>query len=318
MTRTPEGDFRTCRGEAETITGADKFPIALRGITNHYGRRLGVRDLTMRVRRGEIMGLLGPEGAGKTTTLRLLLGLLRPGAGTAMVLGLDPAARSLELRRRVGYVPARISLYEHMSARRLLEFSAGIRGGLPAERTSRLVDRLRVDLDARLQHCSDDARQRTALILAMAHDPEVLILDEPTSNLDTSTYGLLFELLRDERRRGKTILLSSSTLVEAEALCDRVTLLKQGHVIAMDDMQALSLHRHRQVNAEFRGELSALKDVDGVSLVERKDNQVRLLVRGDIEPLMRTLPALGLRGMSVGDPDLEESFLTLYREDRVL
>ncbi len=207
--------------------------LRLDGVTKNYGKVVAVRDLRLEVRRGEVFGFLGPNGAGKTTTLRLLLDLIRPTTGRIEVLGLDPRRDGVRLRRRIGYVSGEDALYERWTGHQHLELIAGLREGLPAGSAAALARRLASRLDVRVDDLSHGNRQKVALVAALAAMPDMLLLDEPTQGLDPLAREAVHDLVREARRRGITVFLSSHDLHEVEEVCDRVALIREGRLAAV-------------------------------------------------------------------------------------
>lgn len=227
------------------------FAIETQNLTKSYGRRRGISDVSLQVQPGEIFGFLGPNGAGKTTTIRTLLGLLRPTSGSARVLAMDIRRDSIAIRARTGYLPGEVRLYPGLTGRQLIELSLTTRRVTSRSHLAAIEERLGVDLNRRLGQCSKGMRQQVALALAMAHDPELLVLDEPTAGLDPLMQVRVLDLLREQRRQGKTVFFSSHNLPEVESICDRVAMIRDGRLILVEEVQRLRERRARQVEAEL-------------------------------------------------------------------
>jgi ABC-2 type transport system ATP-binding protein len=225
--------------------------IVTRALTKTYGRARGVADLDLEVRPGEVFGYLGPNGAGKTTTLRLLLDLIRPTRGSATVLGLDSHREGRAIRRRVGYLPGDLRLYVSLSGRELLDYFGHLRGAIPRERAEALARRLDCDLGREIRALSSGNRQKLGLIQAFMSDPELLILDEPTNGLDPLVQQTFYELVLEARAAGRTVLLSSHILPEVERVCDRVGILREGRLVAVESIADLRARAVRRVEIEF-------------------------------------------------------------------
>ena len=213
--------------------------IETNGLTKRYGKRRGLDGLDLEVREGEVFGFLGPNGAGKTTTIRLLLDLIRPTSGTARVLGLDPRAGGKALRRRLGYLAGDFVVEANQSARELLTFLGNLRGGVAPERMDRLADRLDLDPHTRIRSLSKGNRQKVGLIQAFMHEPELLILDEPSSGLDPLVQQTFLELVREAKGNGQTVFMSSHVLSEVEQSADRVGIVRDGRLVAVERFEAL-------------------------------------------------------------------------------
>src|SRR5687767_7271526 len=232
-----------------------------------------LESLDITVREGEIFGFLGPNGSGKSTTIRLLLGFLHPTAGAGRVLGLDIVRDSVAIRRRVGYLPGGIALYDTLSGERLLDYLAEL-SGRPAVRRGELCDRL--ELSARtlrrlVRDYSRGMRQKIGIIQALQHDPELAILDEPTEGLDPLMQRSFYEILDSLKAAGRTIFFSSHVLSEVERVCDRVAIVRAGRLVALEETAALLARRKRNVQMRFSGAAPLLDRVPGVSAVEWSD-----------------------------------------------
>src|SRR3954451_17267912 len=205
--------------------------IAVSGLTKSFGATRALDGVDLTVRTGEVHGFLGPNGAGKSTTIRVLLGLLRADSGTATLLGGDPWRDAAELHRRLAYVPGDVNLWPNLSGGEVIDLLGRLRGGLDPKRRAGLLERFDLDPTKKARTYSKGNRQKVALVAALASDVELLILDEPTSGLDPLMEAIFRESVADERRSGRTVLLSSHILSEWEALCDRLTIIRPGRTV---------------------------------------------------------------------------------------
>ena len=240
--------------------------IETHGLTKFYGTDRGVEALDLRVERGEVFGFLGPNGAGKTTTIRLLLDLIRPTAGRAVVCGLDAREQSLEVRRRTGYLPGELKLPPRLTARECLEYLARLRGGVERARIERLADRLGLALERPIDDLSKGNKEKVGVVAAFMHDPELLILDEPTSGLDPLRQEDVQELIRERAAPGGTVFLSSHALDQVEHVAGRVGIVRDGRLVAVEEISALKRRALRHVEVRFAGPVpgDALAGVPGV------------------------------------------------------
>ncbi len=289
-------------------------PLDLEGLTKYYGPHRGVEDLTLAAETGEVLGFLGPNGSGKTTTIRVLMGFLRPTAGRASVLGLDVQRESVEIRRRAGYLPGDVVLYGERTGEELLAFALRVRGLKEAPRAAEVTAALEATMDRPMKKCSRGMRQRVALVLLLAPDPELLILDEPTSGLDPLAQRVVLELLRRERQRGKTVFFSSHVLSEAEEICDRVAILREGRLVALDQVENLRGRKYKEVTVAYAGEPPNLEGLEDVEVLWRQDGRMAFRVRGDVRLLLARLADRVLEDVTIAEPSLEEVFLDYYRE----
>jgi beta-exotoxin I transport system ATP-binding protein len=286
-------------------------------LTKSYGRNRGIVDVTMSIRAGEVFGFLGPNGAGKTTTIRTLLDLIRPTAGSASVLGLDPHRDSVEIHRRIGYLPGEFSLYEHMTGTGYLAYFAALRGGVDQELVRQLAERLQSDLDVKIASLSHGNRQKLGLIQAFMHRPPLLILDEPTQGLDPIVQQTFHELLLDAAKAGQTVFLSSHDLPEVERVCDRVGIIREGRLIAVEDVGELKARAIREIELHFASPVAAeaFSDLPGVHDVEVHGDVVRCTISGSMDALVKAAARFEVIDMASHEPSLEDIFLTFYGRD---
>lgn len=291
--------------------------IRLERLTKYYGKQLGVAGLDLEVKSGEVFGYLGPNGAGKTTTIRMLLDLIRPTSGKATVLGLDAQADSLAVRRSIGYIPADPSLYGNLSGHDFLTYLAAIRGGVDWSKVTALADRLQCDLSRPIGALSRGNKQKLAVIRAFMHQPQVLILDEPTSGLDPLMQAEFEEMVREAKRQGTTIFLSSHTLPEVEQLADRVGIIREGRLAAVEEIDSLKSRAVRRFEIEFAGGVpqEEFARMDGVRNIQVQGNTLRCDVAGVLDPLIKAAARHTVINLKTHEPNLEEIFLAYYGED---
>jgi ABC-2 type transport system ATP-binding protein len=273
--------------------------------------------LDLRVQHGEVLGFLGPNGAGKSTTIRLLLDLIRPTAGTATLLGLDSRTAGIEARRRIGYVPGDLRLYDRLTGRRQLDSLARLRGFVDEARRDALVERFDVPLDRPIRELSKGNRQKLGIVQAFMHDPELLVLDEPTGGLDPLLQEEFRALARETVARGRTIFLSSHSLDEVQHIADRVGIIRAGRLIDVDSVEALRERALRHVEITFAGSVDPgrFAALDGVRIRHVDDGVLRLSAPATaMDGVVKTAAALDVVDLVAAPADLEEIFLELYRE----
>lgn len=284
--------------------------IATIGLTKTYGPVRALSGLTLEVRKGEVFGLLGPNGSGKTTTIRLLLGLIRPTAGGATVAGLDCWRDSLEVRRLVSYLPGELRLPTAMTGLGFLKYLAGLRGGYGLDRAAAIAERvMQLDLRRRIRGYSTGMKQKLALAMAFGEPVELLILDEPTSALDPTARGDVLDLVAEARRNGQTVVFSGHVLSEVERVADRVAIMRKGRLMHVEDMRNRT-GGLRLVLAKFAGEPPAAPpDGLGLALRERLGADTVLLEhRGDVAPLLGWMAGAGVVDLAIGTEDLESLY----------
>ena len=251
-------------------------------LTKSYGRTRGIVEVDLEIAAGETFGYLGPNGAGKSTTIRTLLDLIRPTSGSASLFGLDSHRHSLGIRRRIGYVPGELHLYDSLSGNELVRYFGSLRGGVDQRRVRELAERLDCDLTRETRALSHGNRQKVALLQAFMNDPELLILDEPTNGLDPLAQQAFQSLIADVRRDGRTVFLSSHVMSEVERLCDRVAVIREGRLVAVERVDLLKARAVRRVEIRFGTPVSsaAFVGIAGVSDLAMDERVLRCATTG--------------------------------------
>ncbi len=288
--------------------------ILTEALTKKYGSRVGISGLDLEVRQGEVFGFIGPNGAGKTTTIRLLLDLLHPTSGRAQVLGLDAHKQSVAVRRSVGYLPGEFGLAPRVTARQLLRETAGLRGMRDLGVAEQLAGRLGLDLDLPAGRLSRGNRQKTGIIQALFHSPALAILDEPTTGLDPLVQETFLQLLREARAEGRTVFLSSHILSEVERVCDRVAIVRGGHLAALETTESLLEKRRKRVTLVFASPVDAapFAALPGVTDVYADGNAIWLRVGDSIDAVVKLAARHTILDLNVEHPSLDEVFLGYY------
>jgi ABC-2 type transport system ATP-binding protein len=291
--------------------------IRTEGLTKRYGSARGIDDVDLAVPTGEVFGFLGPNGAGKSTTIRVLLDLIRPTSGRAEVLGLDAQRDSVEVRRRVGFLPSDMALYPHLSGGEVLTLLANLRGGIDRVHLDNLVERFGVQLDRPIRDLSMGNRQKVGLVAAFMHRPELLVLDEPTTGLDPLVQQEFHALLAEVRAEGRTVFLSSHTLSEVERVADRVAIIREGRLVVTERIEALKRKAVRRLTFEFDAPVDPqpFAALDRVLTAEADGTLVRLSISGPVGAAVTLAAQHRLVNVVSAEPDLEELFLTYYRPE---
>jgi ABC-2 type transport system ATP-binding protein len=297
---------------------SDGPAIATSGLSKDYGSGRGLFGLDLEVRRGEVFGFLGPNGAGKSTTLRLLLDLIRPTAGSARVLELDTIRCSLEVRRRVGFLPGDLAMYGKLTGRAVLDYLARLRGGVDAGVRDGLIARFDAVVDRPIRQLSTGNRQKLGLVQAFMHEPELLILDEPIAGLDPLVQRSFHSLLGEVRDQGRTVLLSSHTLSEVERVTDRLAILRQGKLVVVDSMENLRRVAVQRLEIEFAAPVAPeeFKTLPGVVGVAVDGSTVTVSFEGPADAVVKAAARHEVRAIRPRDDDLEDIFLRYYREQK--
>ena len=291
--------------------------ISTRGLTKHYGQIRALSDLDLEVYQGEIFGFLGPNGAGKSTAIRTLLGFLQPTRGGARVLGLDIVNDSVEIRRLTGYLPGGIALYDSLTGDEVLDYLVEMQGR-PPHRRAELCERLELPgavLRRKVRDYSRGMRQKIGVVQALQHDPELAILDEPTEGLDPLMQQAFYRLLDDLRNEGRTVFFSSHVLSEVERLCDRVGIIRAGHLMAVHDVDDLLARRRRRVTLRWRGAAPDPESLPGLEDVQVDGSRIIGTLTGEVSMFVRSIASPNLDDLTIEPASLEEAFLEYYASD---
>ncbi|AGF73784.1 ABC transporter ATP-binding protein [Corynebacterium halotolerans] len=288
--------------------------IEVQDLTKNFGDFRALNEFNLSVEKGSIHGFLGPNGSGKSTTIRTLLGVLHPTSGTVRVLGRDPR-RHPDVLRRVGYVPGDVSLWPNLTGRETLRALESLRGRqVDRDREDELIDAFQLDPDKRAREYSTGNRRKVSLVAALSVGAELLILDEPTAGLDPLMEQTFVDVIRQEKKRGTTVLLSSHIMSEVEKLCDSVTVIKEGRAVesgSISELRHLSAHR---ITATVPEPTPELRELAGA---EFKDAQLRVTAnREDVSHILRLILTAGGEGITATPTSVEELFLRHYSDDQ--
>ncbi|MGB3413303.1 MAG: ABC transporter ATP-binding protein [Microbacteriaceae bacterium] len=308
-------------------------------LKKHYGHTVALSGLDLHIPQGIVYGLIGPNGAGKTTTLKLLLDILRPSAGTVRVFGENPRIAGPRLRQRIGYIPGEFRIAGRTTGRSWLEYLARLSGPMDHDMINLLAERLDANLDVNVQKLSKGNKQKLALIQAFMHEPELLILDEPSSGLDPLIQREFLAMVAEAKGRGQTILLSSHVLSELQEIADRVGVLRAGELVADRATEDIRLGSIRNIRclitgtdrAELDAKLNAIPQLSNLTIEasaqglipdhgtdssSAESYRIRADIDGDLNPIIRALSAWNLAELAVEEPDLEQSVLRLYSSSK--
>jgi len=288
--------------------------ISTEKLTKSYGVHRGILDVDLEVNPGEVFGFLGPNGAGKTTTIRVLLDLIRPTSGTARVFGIVSSEDPVAIHRRIGYLPGEFNLYDRLTGAETIEYFANLRGGLDRAYSGQLIERLGLDPSRRFREYSKGNKQKVGLVCALQHQPELLILDEPTAGLDPLVQQVFNQILFEAKAAGRTVFLSSHIISEVERTCDRVAIIRDGQIVRLDTIEALREMAAHEVELRFAEPVDPAPygAVPGVSHLAVEGNTLRMLVTGPIAPVVRLAADGHLVDFVSREPTLEEVFLAEY------
>jgi ABC-2 type transport system ATP-binding protein len=287
--------------------------IEANGLSMAYRSGKGVFGLSFAIKDGEAFGYLGPNGSGKTTTIRLLMGFMRPDSGQARIGGLDCWKDAAAIKSGLGFLPGENSLFEDMNGHSFLKFMLEMRGIRGMVRAKELSERFALDPAQKIRRMSKGTKQKLAIVAAFMHDPKAYILDEPTSGLDPLMQNVFIELVLEEKKRGKTFLMSSHNFEEIDRTCDRAAILKEGRLAAIEHISELKAERRSSYIVLFQDarEIAKLKAA-GIDVATQKDNQAEVIVGKDFNAFFKALAGCDVKGLYPGTKSLEDTFLKYY------
>lgn len=290
--------------------------IKTENLTKYYGQHLGMKDLNLEINQGEIFGFLGANGAGKSTTIRMILHLLKPTSGQVSIFGKDVDKFYAEIYKDLGNLPGELTMYEHLSGQYFLDYMSSFFDKEPKWQNE-LIEAFQLNstiLAKKMKYYSHGMKQKLGIIQAMQHDPALIIMDEPTEGLDPLNKVILYDYLRKFKDQGKTIFFSSHDLSEVEKICDRIGLVRSGHLIALEHINELKEKMVRRMEIYFRTKYnpSDFKD-SNISVIDQRPDRLIITVKGDINPIIKILSKYDLSNLVFPEPSLEETFMQFYK-----
>jgi len=287
--------------------------IETQALTKYYGKSRGILDLNLEVEEGEIFGFIGPNGAGKSTAIRTLLGLIFPSSGKGYVFGKDIEKESKAIKKHIGFMPSDVNYYEKMDVAELLRYSANFYDVDCETRIKELADIFALDLDRKILDLSQGNKKKVSILQCLIHRPKLLILDEPTSGLDPLMQAKFFNILKHENQAGTTVFFSSHTLSEVQKMCKRVGIIKEGRIIAVEDIDSLRKKQLRRIQIEFALAAEGAKfECLGMLSPKIQGNELNFMFAGKIEDLISALRSEKVVDLLIEEPTLEEIFLHYY------
>lgn len=294
----------------------DTNVIEIRGLQKYYGKVHALRGVNLEVKGGELIGFLGPNGSGKTTTIRCMLDMIRPQEGTIRIFGFDPQVNPMEVHARVGYLPGELNMEANMKVARALRYLTELRGNrVDWDYVGQLAERIELDLSKQIKNLSKGNKQKVGLVQALMHKPQLLLLDEPTSGLDPLMQQEVYHLLKEAKAQGTTIFFSSHIINEVESLADRVAIIRQGVIVEEAEPETLVSIEVRRAHIRFKNvvDVSRLAQVEGVTLLSQDGgSRVTLRVEGELDNLIKALGNYPVSDMNLERQSLEEAFLAYY------
>jgi len=289
--------------------------IEIENLTKMYGNHVGVKDLNLAVRKGEIMGFLGPNGAGKTTTMRSCLALLAKTAGEITIFGLDSHRDAVAIREKTGYLPGEFGLISSVKVSSYLKYLLSLRGCGSTGKMISLAERLELDLDRKTNELSKGNKLKVGIIQSLMADPDLIIMDEPTSGLDPLMKQEFYRILREEKKQGKTIFMSSHILADVERVCDRVAIIRKGQLKVVEEIQALQEKTGKVLEVEF-GDPFTIDEfkLEGVSEIRQDNDRIILTIHENLDAVIEAVSNHQILNMNLKTYSLEQLFLKYYAQ----
>ena len=292
--------------------------IKINNLTKDYGNKKGIFNVNISIKKGEVFGFLGPNGAGKTTTIRNLMGFIRPDSGTCSILGMDCFKESEKIKEKLGYLAGEIAFFDDLTGIKLLNFLADMKGIKDKRKMNELIERFELDPRGKVKKMSKGMKQKIGIISAFMSDAEVFILDEPTSGLDPLMQNRFVDLVLEEKKKGKTILMSSHIFEEIEKTCDRTAIIRNGKIVAIEDMDSLSKKRNKTyiISLSDKNEVEKIKK-DNFNIKNIDGLNVSISVKNDISEFLKNVSKYKISDMNIKTESLEEIFLHYYGKEDV-
>jgi len=282
--------------------------IETKNLTKFYGKIKGIENLTFSVRKGEIFGFLGPNGAGKTTTIRTLLGYLNPTNGEAFILGKNTNGNIVDIKRNVGYIPGDLNLYGHLTGRQFLDYFASLRN-TEMSLLDKLLEVFDVPLNRKIKGYSKGMKQKLGIIQAFMDDPEIVIMDEPTSGLDPLLQQKFYDFLYDQKKKGRTLFFSSHVLSEVDKICDRIGIIRNGNLVALEDVETLKGKMGKMIKLRIKEKPETFKGPENMKI---KDGWIEFVTNDDVDYWVKILSKFTIVDLEINEFSLEDIFIHYY------
>lgn len=287
--------------------------IKITNLTKDYGNNKGIFDVNLSTNKGEVFGFLGPNGAGKTTTIRHLMGFIKPEKGSCSINNMDCWKDSSNIQSTLGYLPGEIAFMNNMTGIQMIEFIAAMKNMKDFSKAKELMERFELDPKGKIRKMSKGMKQKIGIVCAFMHNPDVIILDEPSSGLDPLMQNVFIDLILEEKNKGKTIFMSSHIFEEVERTCDRTAIIKDGKIISIEDMKLLSNKKSKSYIITFKSNDTVEEfKTKGFRIANITDNTVTVNIKDNLQPLLKEISALDVKDLDVKTQTLEELFLHFY------
>ncbi len=290
--------------------------IEINNLTKYYGKSRGIKDVSFNVEDGEIFGFIGPNGAGKSTTIRTLLSLIYPTSGTAKIFGKDIIKEGKEIRKHIGYLPSEVFYYDNMKVIDLLKYSSSFYADVNKNRIFEFAEIMDLDLHKKIEDLSYGNKKKVGIVQGLLHSPKLIILDEPTGGLDPLMQQKFFDLIREENKKGATVLFSSHILSEVQKLCTRVGIIKEGKMVKVEEIHTLKDTNYKKFHIEMKETLTEeYFNFEGINELSIKGTSVSFIYKGDINKIVEKIYERKINNLIVEEPTLEEIFMNYYEKE---
>lgn len=290
----------------------NEYILETKHLKKYYGNSLGIEDVSIKLKKGEIYGFIGPNGAGKSTTIRTIIGLINKTGGKVLINNKEYNLDDLETKQKIGYLPSEINLYDDMKVKEILDYHESFYKKETSKKRKKLVKLLKINEEKKIQDLSMGNLKKVGIVLALIHDPEILILDEPTNGLDPIMQNVLHDILKEEKEKGTAILYSSHVLSEVSNLCDKIGFIKSGKIIKEDTIENIKKENYTYLTIGS-DEIDKIKDELKLEIKEEKNNEVKFINNIDINTLIKKLGKYKIDKLLIEEISLEDLFANYYR-----
>ncbi|NHJ01850.1 MAG: ABC transporter ATP-binding protein [Candidatus Heimdallarchaeota archaeon] len=291
----------------------EQMVLEIKNLTKYYGKFLAVQNVNIAVKTGTVYGFLGPNGAGKTTTIRIILSILKPSSGEVKLFGIPVNRSNVQIHEKIGYIPGDVALYGHLTVKQMLDYFASLRPTQPSSRMEEMIELFDLDVTKNTKMLSRGNRQKVAIVQAFMHDPEFYIFDEPSSGLDPLMQQVLYDLIAEEVKKGKTFFISSHYLGEIQKIANIVSIIRDGEIISTMDVAKLDQQVVQKVHIDFKSDVdpSLLQDSD-ITVLSHEKNELILIIKGDFNSFLDKISKYPIEKFYAPEPSLEDYFMHFY------
>ena len=287
--------------------------IEIKNLTKNYGRQRGIENINLEIPKGIVYGFIGPNGAGKSTTIKCIMNMIRKNSGEIIINGKKVENKNYEVKQEIGYLPSEIHLYEDLTVKKLLKYSASFYKKDCTQKTEKLVKRLEIDINKKIEELSLGNLKKVGITLALMHNPQFIIMDEATSGLDPLMQEEFYKILEEEKAEGKTIFFSSHILNEVKRICDKVAIIKEGKIVKIEDIESLEDTNIIKVKIEAEEIEKLEKELEIEQVITKQENKIEFLYSKEINSLIEKISKYKISKLLIQEIDIEEIFMHYYK-----